>query len=124
MTLDYQNIGTSKSSPRILGRTQRFRSEVFTEEAADWLASTSGEFNLYEFDPEEVQAPALITKFLGSGLTLLAIDGGFAARVIISPSDQTTLEPAIYYWSIDLTSGNGVFEQISKGKFQFKQGGA
>lgn len=119
-----QDIGLTISSPRILGRTQRFRAKVITVEASDWLASSAGEFNLYEFDPEITQAPALLTKSLGAGLSLVAITDGFAARVVITPNDQILIEPGIYFWSIDLTSGNGVFEQISLGKFKFTQGGA
>lgn len=123
MTLAGQDIGTKKSLPRIIGRHHRIRVDVITDEAVDWLGSTTGEFNLYEFDPALVESAAVITKPLGAGLTLLSITDGFRARVVINPNDQTTIEPATYFWSIDLTSSSGVFDQIASGKFQFTQGG-
>jgi len=76
------------------------------------LTFKASKFTFLNPDPANV----LITKTNSGGGVDVVSESLMTVKVILQGADTSSLEPGIYYWQLDTTTGGGAVSTVSRGR--------
>ncbi|MGI9493814.1 MAG: hypothetical protein ACR2QF_15565 [Geminicoccaceae bacterium] len=113
MSSAQQDFGFNRADPVIVGKTAQVQFTIANLTAAE---VASAEWALFTLRPEEEPSQtALVTKTVGSGITLTDNAGSLDVLVSLDPDDTSTLPGGDYFHRLDYVHTNGDQFEAARG---------